>query len=158
MGAPGLTSSRLMDLHLLVASPTSVKKPAQIFEQSPDSVWADKCQPCRPINYTTRWVFEGLYKSSPHFLIALSIKDHTWEFLPKTQIMLSSSKGLTLYSIEYLTVSSSKGLTLYSIEYLTGYSSIVVVPREILLLDSDPPQIQETGWNPVSFWGWLKRK
>lgn len=72
--------------------------------------------------------------------------------------MHSSSKRLTLYSIEYLTVSSSKGLTLYSIEYLTGYSSIVVVPREILLLDSDPPQIQRTGWNPVSFWGWLKRK
>lgn len=127
MGAPGLTSSRLMDLHLLVASPTSVKKTAQIFEQSPDSVWADKCQPCHPINYTTRWVFEGLYKSSPHFLIALSIKDHTREFLPKTQIMLCSSKGLTLYSIEYL----------------TGYSSTVVVPREILLLNSDPHKSKE---------------
>lgn len=67
-------------------------------------------------------VFEGLYKSSPHFLIALSIKDHTWEFLPKMQIMLSSSEGLTLSSIKYL----------------TGYSCIVVVPLEISLLNSDP--------------------
>lgn len=142
MGAPGLTSSQLMDLHLLVASPTSVKKPAQIFEKSPNSAWAGKCLPCHPVNYTTRWVFEGLYKSSPRFLIALSIKDHTREFLPKMQIMLFSSKGLTFHSIKYL----------------TRYSSIAAVPREILLLNSDPPQIQKTGWNQASFWVWLKRK
>lgn len=137
MGAPGLTSSWLMDLHLLVASPTSVKKPAQIFEKSPNSAWAGKCQPCHPVNYTTRWVFEGLYKSSPRFLIALSIKDHTREFLPKMQIMLSSSKGLTFHSIKYL----------------TRYSSITAVPREILLLNSDPPTNPKNWMKPSFFLG-----
>lgn len=141
MGAPGLTSSRLMDLHLLVASPTSVKKPAHIFGKSPDSAWAGKCQPCHPVNYTTRWVFEGLYKSSPRFLIALSINDHTREFLPKMQIILSSSKRLTFYSIKYL----------------TRYSCIVAVPREILLLNSDPhksKKLDETQLlSGVGWWG-----